>query len=123
MKLHPKVIGWSDADFGRSSSKRISEFQCQPNDAPVILSDGTGISHDGKAWHRGPRVNPRYADDALPEGCLDVATLLKDVRKAAGKDVKKLLILDLGRLAIDPRIGLLVNEFPSCSMMKAGDVR
>ncbi len=113
VKLHPKVIGWSDADFGKSLSRQISQLQCQPHDVLLVYLTGIGISHDHKAYivcRESDLV--RNADDAPPAGCLDVATLLKDVQKAAGKDVKKLLILDLGRLAIAPRMGLFVNEFP-----------
>jgi hypothetical protein len=112
-KLHPKVIGWSDADFGKSLSRQISQLQCQPNDVLLIYLTGIGISHDHKAYVVCRESDlMRNADEAPPAGCLEVATLLKDVHKAAGKEVKKVLILDLGRLAIDPRIGLVVNEFP-----------
>ena len=112
-RLNATVIAWGEAEFGKSISQQIRALKCQPNDVLLVYLTGIGISHNQKAYIVCRESDlARHVDDAPAEGCLELTTLLKDVSKAAGPDVKKLVILDLGRLATDPRRGLLVNEFP-----------
>ncbi len=72
----------------------------------MVYVDGHGVSDDGAAY-----LLCRNFDPANPAaGRLPLRDLLHQLSEAPVG--VKLLILDAGRIPCDPRLGMLVNEFP-----------
>ena len=86
-------------------ANRLRGFAAKPRDTLILYLRVYGVSDDGKAWV--------LCSDYLrsPQGgrC-SLADLLGQIQQSPAR--KKLVILDAGDLACDPRLGLFVNEFP-----------
>ena len=84
---------------------RLQVLGLKEKDTLILYLRVYGASDDGKAW----LLWSDYLQNAASGRC-SLTELLGQVAKCrAGK---KLLLLDAGDLACDPRLGVFVNEFP-----------
>ncbi len=96
----------SSASEMRSLSTSLSDVTPEQDGVLIVYVDGHGVSDNGTAY-----VLCRDFDPANPSaGRLRAAELLRQVSDTPAK--VKLLILDSGRIESDPRVGMVVNEFP-----------
>lgn len=75
-------------------------------DVLIVYLAAHGIARDGEAALLCGDFDPHTAD----AGVYPVAKLMQQLRACSAG--AKLLLLDSGRVAYDPRLGMIVNEFP-----------
>ncbi|MFO0818868.1 MAG: hypothetical protein U1A77_13055 [Pirellulales bacterium] len=84
----------------------LDALPATPSDVILVYVAAHGIVRDGQAQLVCQNYSPANAEQAL----VPLSNLLQRLRQSpAGV---KLLILDHGRIDFDPRLGILVNEFP-----------
>jgi hypothetical protein len=86
-------------------SRRLQGIVARPQDLLILYLSAHGVSEDGTAYV--------LCSDFLRQGetgRYPLADLLRQVEQCPA--ALKLLILDTDSLAADPRLGMLVNEFP-----------
>lgn len=102
---------WSDVrddqDFGRERiGERTRDLLREPGDNLILYINTPGISDEGKAY----LTHSDYlAVDAGSGGRHEVSDLLSTLADTGGS--VKLIVLDSASVDIDPRLGMVVNEF------------
>lgn len=101
---------WTDirdnSDFADQVGPKVRTLLAKPRDNLILYINSPGISHDGKAYlTHSDFLTP----GAISEGRHAVSDLLENVA-SAGEGVK-LIVLDSTSVDVDPRLGLVVNEF------------
>ncbi|HND51086.1 MAG TPA: hypothetical protein PLV92_01775, partial [Pirellulaceae bacterium] len=106
---HAAAVEWDEQELG-ALARQWSQWKLEPQDAVLVYVNAHGISDDGQAYLLQNDFM-HWTDVGRAEaGRVPVAKLLDQFRDCpAGV---RLLVLDCGRLASDPRLGMLVNEFP-----------
>lgn len=98
----PDADGQIESSFGAG----VRELTGYGDDAVVVYVSAHGVSLDGEAYLLMGDFDPRRQNVGLSP----IDEVLDGVsRSAAGR---KLLILDAGQIVSDPRLGMLINEFP-----------
>ena len=97
----PDQAGMVESAFGA----RVRELSQHGDDAVVLFLSAHGVSIQGKPYLlMGDSINRSQA------GLCHINEVLEGMsRSPVGR---KLLILDAGQIVSDPRLGVLVNEFP-----------
>lgn len=98
---------WDDLQTSKSLASLANRLQpiSKPRDVLILYMSAHGVSDNGKAYLLCSDYQPR----ANPEGRFELGELIEQVRVCRAK--LKLLILDVASIAVDPRLGFVVNEF------------
>ena len=84
----------------------------QNADVLIVYATAQGISREGEAYLLCTDVDPSGSNDAAGQR-RSVYPVRELLQRLADLDVPlKLLILDFGNLVSDPRMGMVINEFP-----------
>ena len=119
LDLKPPVVVLQDLQTSQSIEKLANRLRVRPADILILYFHGHGVSDGGKAW--------LLCSDYLPReqtGRYALHDFLGQIQQCPAD--LKLLLLDAGSLACDPRIGMVVNEFPRLleqEVRAAGDSR
>ena len=102
----------------RTLAADLTDLTPQSDGVLIVYVIAHGISDDGTAY-----LLCRNFDPANPSaGRVPLADFLKQVKETPA--AVKLILLDAGRIPSDPRLGMLVNEFPRLlkrEVRKTGD--
>jgi hypothetical protein len=106
---------WDDLQTSKSLASLTNRLQAvasTPRTVLILYVSAHGVSESGKAYLLCSDYQPR----TNPEGRFDFGELLQQIRVCRAK--LKLLILDVAGIAVDPRLGFVVNEFPRIAEAK-----
>lgn len=105
------AVSWT-TDPEALLARKIGEMQGKTeNDVFIVYITGLGFSNGKQAYILcGDDETPHDAD-GVPGRSLDVGKLLKQLKQITFKG-PRLLLLDLGSHDVNPRQGLLVDDFP-----------
>lgn len=93
-----------------SAANQFADAGAGSRDAALLYVSTHGITHEGEAYLTESRFLRRDSGE-LADGLYRVEDLLR--RLAESQAGIKLLLLDAGRIAYDPRLGVVLNSFPS----------
>ena len=82
-----------------------AQLDARRDDVLVLYVSAQGVSHDGTAYLLGANFLDQPAS-----GRIKLAEVLAETARLGGK--LKLLVLNVSHVSSDPRLGMLVNEFP-----------
>ena len=119
-ELNPRSIivdelaaqGNADAKSGNLSAMIKKHAQSKSNDCQIFYLSGQGIESNGEGYLlTKPWINRREAgnldESAKGESITDILNAV-----SSSKSRVKLLVIDDGAIGTDPRLGLLINDFP-----------
>ncbi len=110
-----EVHVWDDLQTSKglaSLTNRLQAVAPTPRTVLMLYISAHGVSESGKAYLLCSDYQPRVS----PEGRFDFGELVEQIRVCRAK--LKLLILDVASIAVDPRLGFVVNEFPRLAEAK-----
>lgn len=102
-----RTEGWlRSPESVQGLAERVEELGVAGPDTLVVYLAAHGISVDGKPYLLARPFDSRRPDTER----ISIETLLQQISKSPAKN--KVLLLNAGSIDYDPRLGMLVNEFP-----------
>lgn len=104
--VHPQDDLWSDARSATQLGNTIAATGVSGTDALVVYLTAHGVSKQGEAFLLCESFDLRNPD----AGRISLNTVLQQI--STSNAATKLLVLNAGSIDYDPRLGMVVNEFP-----------
>ena len=104
------VDSLEDQETYANLSRLSNRLGTDPDEVLILYVSGHGVSDGGTAYLLCSDFLRETGGRPGEGGRYKLADLLRQVRGCPAK--RKLLILDVGHILSDPRLGMIVNEFP-----------
>jgi hypothetical protein len=106
VSVHRTTDWLRSAQSAQTLATEIDRLGVGAADTVIVYVAAHGISTDGKPYVLARPLDSRH----LQRARIPVETLLQQISRSSAK--RKLVLLNAGSIDCDPRLGMVVNEFP-----------